>query len=110
MWDRRVLHYRSARVTVDDRETSAPLEVGNESGAEAWIGRQSDFVRDLRHAADPTLALLLRDSAVAVLGEHVLVATSLLGVGLRATEGFRKTCGDVLWMIGIHVAEGGMGE
>src|SRR4029453_1445782 len=105
MWDRRVFHYRSARVTVDDCETSAPLEVGNERRAEAWIGRQSDFVRDLRHATDPALPLLLRESPVAVLGEHVLVATTLFSVSLRAAEGFRQPCGDVLRMIRIHVAE-----
>ena len=100
-----MLHHRSAWATVDDGEPSAPLEVGNEGGAEARIGRQSHLVRDLRHATDPVLPLLLRDPPVAVLGEHVLVATTPFGVGLRATEGLRKPCGDVLRMIRIHAAE-----
>ena len=97
-----MLHDGGVGLAVGDGEAGTPFEVGDEGGAEAGIGGQSDVVGGVDHAGHPSPSLSLGEGEVAVLGEHVLVAAEFIGVGGRSAEGLGQPGGDVAGMLRIH--------
>lgn len=90
---------------VDDGEAGAPLDVGDEGGAELGVGGEGQFVGGLEEELHPALALLVGDAFAEVMADHVGVSAVVGGVTGGAAEDLADEGGDVLEVLGRHAGE-----
>jgi hypothetical protein len=89
---------------VDDGETRAPFEVGDESGTEFGVGGKLELVGGFEEP-DPALALLLGDAFAEVVADHGGVSAVEGGVVGGAAEDFGDELGYVPKVLLRHGGE-----
>src|SRR5215218_5645639 len=97
-----VLEDLGARLGVVNREPRSPLDVCDQRRAELGIVWQAGVVGGEAEQRREPKSLLGRDREPAVVGEHALVATELLGVARGTAEHLRPPGGDVRAVVLAH--------
>ena len=90
---------------VDDGEARAPLEIGDEGGAELGVRGELEFIGRFEEEGHPALALLVCDVAVEMMADHFSMPTVEGGVIGGSTEDFGDELGDVLEVLRGHTGK-----